>query len=252
MGKTDIEKVINDLMAIPEEDLKNPNIPVNSYVQEAEDLEYSANKDKEALTSHGLEWSFVDSLSTRTGALREAQSNWLAKHKAQKEAEKEWIEKSPVAFKFRDSLLNAYRYGFRKDKALLSIVAIIADGYSRDDMIQDLNDLAVLGRENTAPLQSINFDLDKLEQAAEMSATMAKLLAKAKGEDGSSESLIMRNRAFTYLKQAVDEIRGCGKYTFSGKEEKLKEYRSEFMSKLRKKAETETETPAETAENVAK
>lgn len=45
----------------------------------------------------------------------------------------------------------------------------------------------------------------------------------------------MRNRAYIYLKQAVDEIRDCGKYTFACNPERLKGYRSEYLRKYRKK-----------------
>ncbi|WP_372935386.1 hypothetical protein [Mariniphaga sediminis] len=47
----------------------------------------------------------------------------------------------------------------------LSAVAI-TDGSGHADLIQDLNDIAVLGRENPDPLTSIGFDLTQLDLAA--------------------------------------------------------------------------------------
>ncbi len=242
MSQNDFQNSVTTLEAMSKEQIKTPSIPESVFVQEAEDQKAWAEQDKETLVAHGLDWAFVESIPTRAGALREAQSVWMREFKSREEAEKEWIEKSPDAFELRDSLLDAFRYGFRKNDDLLTNVAVIAEGNSREDMIQDLNDLAVLGRENTTLLEAINLDLAKLELAAQTADAMAELLAGAKGEIGNdSEELDMRNRAYTYLKEAVDEIRACGKYAFSGDADRLKGYRSEFVHKLNQKRKSTTE-----------
>ncbi|PKQ66469.1 hypothetical protein BZG01_10595 [Labilibaculum manganireducens] len=45
----------------------------------------------------------------------------------------------------------------------------------------------------------------------------------------------MRDRACTYLKQLVDEIRAYGKYAFWNDEEKQKRYSREYQRKVYKK-----------------
>lgn len=45
------------------------------------------------------------------------------------------------------------------------------------DMIQDLSDLAALGKANTEPLIKIGMDLTLLDKAEKLSGEMAKLLA---------------------------------------------------------------------------
>ena len=232
MSTTDLNSVMDSLMAIPTEEVKIPNIPVSVYIQEAEDQKVWADDDKQVLISHGLKWSFAENLPVLAGALREAQSLWARVFKSQEEAEKTWIEKAPKAFEMRDALVSAFRYAFRKNNDLLTNVAAIADGYSREDMIQDLNDLAVLGRENNPLLKSIKFDLTLLDTAATTADEMAGLLAGAKSEsDADSKELDLRNRAYTKLKEAVDEVRECGKYAFAGNDNRLKGYRSEFLHK---------------------
>ena len=68
-------------------------------------------------------------------------------------------------------------------------------------MIQDLNDLAVLGRENTDPLTAINYDMAKLENAATLADEMAEVLAIANGDKAEqNESKLTRDRAYTHLK----------------------------------------------------
>ncbi|WP_320017918.1 hypothetical protein [Labilibaculum manganireducens] len=46
---------------------------------------------------------------------------------------------------------------------------------------------------------------------------------------------LMRDRACTYLKQLVDEIRAYGKYAFWNDKEKQKRYSSEYQRKVYKK-----------------
>ena len=99
-------------------------------------------------------------------------------------------------------------------------------------MVQDLNDLAILGNAHTDLLGLINFDLVKLETAAEVSDRMGDLLGATNGERKEvSESMVIRDKAYTYLKQAVDEIRECGKFAFWRTPERLKGYFSEHWQK---------------------
>ena len=241
MSKNDYDSVIAELSAIAPEEVKKPSIPVSVYIQEAEDQKVWAEDDKAVLINHGLDWKFVEVIPIRAGALREAESHWKKVSRSQDEAEDIWLEKAPGAFELRDSLLSAFRYAFRKDGALLAKVALIANGNTREDMIQDLNDLAVIGQDNSSSLRAIKFDLTKLTLAASTSDEMAELLAGAKSETGSvPEELEIRNKAYTLLKEAVDEVRACGKYAFAGNESRLKGYRSEFLHKYNSKRSNET------------
>ena len=58
-------------------------------------------------------------------------------------------------------------------------VGAIRDSSGHADMIQDLNDLSVLGNRNKGPLEMIKFDMSILEKAAETSDEMARLLTTA-------------------------------------------------------------------------
>lgn len=237
MSKSDLNAVMAQLNEMNKEEVKTPSVPVSIYIQEAEDQKVWAEEDKKVLLAHGLKPAYLENMPVRSGALREAQSIWAREYKSREDAEKEWHKSSPATFLLRDKLLDAFRYAFRKDKELLTKVQVIGEGGSREDMIQDLNDLAVLGRANASLLQEINFDMKLLDQAAQLADQMAELLARAKGEGNKdSDELDIRNRAYTYLKEAVDEIRDCGKYAFADNPERLKGYRSEYLRKYRNKA----------------
>ncbi len=105
----------------------------------------------------------------------------------------------------------------------------ISEGDTNADMIQDLNDIAVLGKANEEKLSAIAFDLTRLDEAAQMSTDLAELLAIANGDKAvSSETKVIRDKAYTHLKELVDEIRAAGKYLFWRDKDRYKGYVSVY------------------------
>lgn len=74
------------------------------------------------------------------------------------------------------------RFAYRKEDALVSRVRAITDGSGHADIIQYLNDIAVLGRKNPEPLTAIGFDLTGQDKAATEADELADLLAEANGD----------------------------------------------------------------------
>ena len=74
MSKEDYESKIETIKAIPEDQMKSPNMPVDVYLQEAENQFTWAQEDKDELTGAGLDWRFVEELPVRAGTLREAEN----------------------------------------------------------------------------------------------------------------------------------------------------------------------------------
>jgi len=230
----DFNALIDVIKAIPENRIRIPAIPVNAYVQEAEDLYHWCKDDAAELAKGGITAEMIEELPVRTGACREAQSLWFKDQHTSKEAKKLWDEQSPAAYDLRDELLHDFRYAFRDNTQLLGRVSEVADGTGHADMIQDLNDLAVLGRENPDPLAAINFDVTQLDTAAQTADAMAELLAQSNGDQQEGNpAKIIRDRAYTHLKQLVDDIRACGKYVFWKKPDRLVGYESQYYKKHR-------------------
>lgn len=216
------------------EEVQVPYFPVGIYTQEAEDLYHWCKDDEAELTKAGLSAEVIENLPVLTGATREAQSLWMKEQQTRKEAEQKWADESPGAFDFRDRLVHSFRYAYRKSPDLLNRVDAIAEGSSNADMIQDLNDLAVLGKANKEALQKISFDLQLLDKAAEQSDYLADLLGQANGDRKSNnEDKEIRDRMYTLLKHVVDEIRDCGKYVFWQNENRLKGYSSAYQKRIR-------------------
>ena len=230
MSKENFDAKVAVLETLTVDQIKVPKTQMDAYLQEAEDQYVWAQEDKEVLESKGLDWvTFAEDLPLRAGAARHAQAVWVAERYGQEEATRAWKEESPKAYEFRNDLLADLRFAYRKRADLIARVRSIADGEGDADMIQDLSDISVLAKANTAELEAINFDLTKLDTAAQMSGDLAELLAQANGTRlDNSKAKEMRDRAFTHLKEAMDEIRDTGKYVFRKNPERFKGYISKY------------------------
>lgn len=242
---TDYNELLSVIMGIKQADVLSPNMPIDVSVQEAENLYHWCKDDQQALTGVGLNWNFVTGLPVRSGACREAQSLWIKERNTRQQAEQDWKEQAPAAFDLRDQLIHTFRFAFRKFEGLLARVDEIALGDTNSDMVQDLNDLSVLGKANPDLLTEVNFDLTLLDTAADLADRMGDLLGATNGErKKDSEAMIIRDQAYTYLKQAVDEIRECGKFVFWRNPDRLKGYVSEYFRKLHSEASRTPATPS--------
>lgn len=234
MSKDNLNSLLTSITAIRDEDVKLPNMPVGEAVQEAENLVAWCQEDKAALTAAGLDWQLVDDLPIRAGACRYAQSIWVRESKGREEAEKQWKAQSPAAFDLRDELVHHFLFAFRNHPDLVAKTQIIREGGSRADMLQDLSDLSVLGKANPELLKAVGLDVKLLTVAATMSDELSVLLALTNGDNGSDfNAKVTRDKAYSYMKLAVDEIRTTGQYVFWRNEDRKKGYVSAYKKRGR-------------------
>lgn len=243
MSKLDFDGVVEAINAIPDSIVSAPVMPVSVAIQEAEDLVEWCALDEDALVKAGLNWELVTDLPVRAGACRYAQAVWARKYQTRDEAAQEWLTRSPQGFDLRDELVHDFYHAFNSRPDLIKKVQIIDEGGSADDMVQDLSDLAELGEANLPLLTAVGFDPEKLVTATQWSDELAVCLAKVNGErQDASEPKITRDRAYTYMKLAVDEIRRQGQYVFWRNPQRKKGYVSRFY-RLKK---TKSTKPAPT------
>ena len=233
MSQTYYDAKLATLKAMNPDDVKGPNMPVDVFLQEASDLRIVAEGDRAQLEGAGLDWAtYGADLAVREGALRQAQSIWVKNRYIQEDAQRVWSERSPDAYELRNDLIHDLRFAFRKESHLLSRVNEVATGNGHADMIQDLNDLSVIGGGDAAAtaLAKINFDTTKLANAATMAEEMANLLSMATGGlSEQTESKDIRDRAFTHLMEAVTEIRDTGRYVFRKDKKHVLAYGSQYF-----------------------
>lgn len=228
---------LNAVKTIKDEDVKAPsNIPVDVYLQEAENLYHWAQEDKEKLAERGLDWNLVQDVPARADVLRDTESKWVTTRFTQEEAEKKWALLAPDAYDFRDDLLQTFRFAYRNAPDILGRVSAISEGYGHADMIQDLSDLSALGKSRPAELSAIKFDLSILDKTSKTADELADLLGMTTAERADAgEAIKLRNKAFTHLKEAVDEIYAYGQFVFRHDERRLKGYSSDYLRRKRNK-----------------
>lgn len=232
MAHADDFNAIKDLITAVKE-VKRPGIPMSAYIQEAYNLYEWSKADKAILMEEaGLDPLFIDELPVRTGASNHTQLLWTKQRKTKSPAEKKWDIQYSAAYKLKDKLLSDFRYAFRDNAQLLKGVRAIAKLRGDAGMIQALSNLSGFGKANTLELEKIKFDMTKLDLADTISSNIGRLppVVRGKNKPGGKAKLL-RDQAYTYLKQAVDEVRACGKYTFQEDKTRLIGYRSEYIRK---------------------
>jgi len=220
------------------------SIPIGIYIQEAEFLYTWCQDDKEELMAKGLDWTVVEDLPVRCGALRHAEATWTRERFSREEAEKLWLVESPKGYDLRNVIAHHFYYAFRDDISLIGRVNAILENNTHAGMIQGLYELSLLGSPNQQLLTNIGFDLTLLDQAAQKADELSPIYAAATRdrEDFSSVKRI-RDQAYTYLKEAVDLVRQCGQYAFWRSEDRLKGYRSNYLRRLRLRSTEENTEP---------
>lgn len=230
--QADLEILLDEINAIANEHIKHCDMPFEIYIYEAERLHTRATEDLSKLSAINMPVGLIDKLHTRTKALSRAQLNWVEQSNQKKEAMQEWKTAEPEFKKLRIELIKYFQFAFRKNKNLLDKLEHIKKGNSYADMILDLTNLSVLGKTSPELLEEINFDLTLLDKAAEESKRMGNLRAHIGGRMYvKDDKLIIRNKAFTLLKECVDEIRSYGKFAFRDKPETVKAYQSQHHCK---------------------
>lgn len=251
-SSVDYNELLLQIKAFKSGNAGSPTVPVNVFVQEADDLYLWCQDDREQLIQAGLDWNQVSLIPLCAKICREFQSQWLKTYKSTDKIKKEWETKSPEAMNLRSELQHDFAFAFRNDEQLLSQIREIAQKQSRASLVQSLNDLEVIGRGQKPLLDAIGFDSSKLDRSAGLAPEMAKLIAQMESsKKQNDESKLVRDQAYAYLKQLVDIVRVCGKYKFRENPERLAGYLSDYW-KSRNITRVKKSSPEATPKTVEK
>ncbi len=232
----EFEAVKDIIMAIPEEKVLRPNMPVTTFLQEAKNLYMFAEDDVKKLAVCGVSKATLNELYFRIEACRIAENNWEEVQTQKREDAQIWNERAIIAFDFRDGLIHSCYYAFRKDDELIRQIQSFDSGTSNVNMIQDLTNLILLCRQHLDKLVPLNITEKSLNKILEMTEEMSKLLDSTNGEQSKPhEFKEIRDQAYTYLKELVDDIRAAGKFVFWKDIERLPHYTSKYIWKKHRK-----------------
>ena len=224
-------KTIEELvLEISIDQIVSPTIPVDITIGESGKLHQYAMEDKEALLAKGLSEDLIQALTPRAKFLQNKQSEWTAVYQSAQTSTQRWEAKIEEARLLQRELKCDFQFAYRNDPNILRKVKNIVNGHGNMDLIQDLSDYYAFAKQYPEPLTAILFNTSKTERAKLISLELIDLMNEVDGMKNSKNrpEKLMRDRAYTYLKQLVDEIRAYGKYAFWNDEEKQKRYSSEY------------------------
>jgi hypothetical protein len=217
--------------------VKLPDMPIGTYLQEAEDLYVWLGPDLARLVERGLDPAVVEGLPRRIGAVRCLQSRWNTSRLSDEEAQVRFARAVVAARDLLARLVHELQFAYRGHPGLGRSVRAIARRSGDAHLVQALSDLSVLGRNHLEPLAAIKFDPALLDEAASASDGLAGALAEARGEEAvDREAKALRDKAYTLLKESVDEIREFGRFVFWRDEDRRLGYGSAYKRDSRSKS----------------
>lgn len=224
-----LQEMLAEIQQVKKEDIKISKIPISVAVQEAGNLHERVSLDIAKLLLLGMPAEYQDRLDRLRAALFAAEVNWQEQQSERKKALELWKVKSPALYALRKDIIDHLAFAFRKDERLMDQIAAIEEGNSHADAIEDLARLALLGTQNAELVQTINYDATKFDDANKMVSDMSGLLAAANGYlYRDDERKLIRDKAYTLLKEVVDEIRDYGRFAFRNDPEHVKGYSSKY------------------------
>ncbi|MCP4221356.1 MAG: hypothetical protein GY765_42415 [bacterium] len=228
-NESDYNLKLEELKTIPSHKAKSPTVPVGICIEEAEYLATWSERDREPLEAAGLSWPLVEDIPIRSGALRQAQSLWFTAVNEDNPDTELWAAGSKEASDFRTVLKHKLSFAFRNNPQLMARIRVVNKGHRQSDLLQALNDLCAMGRKHQELLTAVNIDLALLDRATQYSDELTKALSISQSrKDEATELRILRDKAYLHLKEAVDEVRGYGRYLFWRTPERYMGYISKY------------------------
>ena len=225
------KKITKNTKVLREEKVQKPHhIPIDVFIQEAKNLYQWAGEDQDALIAVGLAPGLIEDLLARCEALSRAEALWFVERNTRREAVKKCADVSARAFELKNRILGDFTFGFRNDPGPLKETRAIRKIQRKVVLISGLLRLHALGEEHPELLSGFGFDMGLLDQAFQTSAELQLTMAEASMSTIKSDELKSnRDQAYTHLKEAVDEIRSCGRFAFRGNKERTRGYSSNHI-----------------------
>ncbi|WP_437909172.1 hypothetical protein WME95_15690 [Sorangium sp. So ce327] len=210
--------------------------PVSTTLQEARELEVALSKlGKEIYKKSRLSKEVGTSISARRDLLAAAESAWTEVRTLPLSSELRAQRKDAEALK-RDAIA-ALRYFLAADEEVERRVDGILLGTGVADLVSDLSQLAELLEQHRDALARADLPKRAPERARELAAALGSGTAERAVDPGGDAAMALRNRAFWWLREAMDEIRAAGRYVYRDERKLLALFRtSSARARARRRA----------------
>ncbi|MEL6180748.1 MAG: hypothetical protein AAFS10_17435 [Myxococcota bacterium] len=219
------------LMAIPESEVHKPNFSMSLYLLEGsrilalliEKPGVRAELIKAAMEVGGVqltEENLMPMLTSRLGAARYAQASWDALRTNRKP--EEWAQMVESGQELRGDMVSSARWNLRRDRLAQGTLNALQEGDGVPDLIADLDALAVMYLNKAeAFTRDKHVDAPALAAQAQELAQMLRAAVVQQSQETRSNSVALRNRAWTHLDVLMTEIRAAARYIFRKQPSKL-------------------------------
>ena len=211
-------------MKIVPKDIKNSDrklqnvigVPISVLIQEASNLYGWVQEDRKMLMKAGLAWKLVEDIPDQVEKCKDLAAQWYVVRNERSKVAEQCKTQLKDARDLHAQIRRGYRYAFRENKTLLKKVFALSGYRKNSQIIQDLSNLCIVGRENKKLLDRINFDYAMVDKAAFLSDNLGEIISERENE--KAERLVFYETVKTSclaLKESVSQIRACGNGTLS-------------------------------------
>ncbi len=220
----------SELLALPSADVRRPSLPMAVVLQEAHELLVLARRPdvRARLSAVGVPDEALAELEPRLVAAREAQSAWALARDPRKSEEVQ--EREDQGQTLRRRMVAAARWNLRDDRSAQGTLDGIVEGDSLADLIQDLEDLALL-MEQRGEAFAADQTFDPAARGAEARTLAAAIRSDVAARRVLAESIDvdLRDRAYTALITRITELRAAGRYAFQDDEKLAPRFASAYV-----------------------
>ncbi len=224
------DRLISEILKQPKDRIKYPHMPVEEKVMECYKVLKLSTKDREILLNSGLTPETLDTFEEKIGAYSIAHANYIVSINSKDSLKEVFSKLETEAHNLRRRLLHDIKFAMENNSAAQKAIHKIMEGRSRNDLIYDFVPIKKLIDAYPDDLAKINFDYSLVEKAEILHAELQEILSQIKVSPKEiSEVKDIRDKAYTYLDDALVKIKKHGQYVFWEDEERLSLYKSEFM-----------------------
>jgi hypothetical protein len=236
------------LRALPAAYADPPDIPVTVQTDELKSLARLAKSQEARLSPLGLGAEVVDRLGRFAKKLGALESRWQsAREGVRLTAAEQKLRSEAEALDTK--LVEAGRWGCRKDPKALEELARIAEGSGLADTVQDLRDGVAFWEAHAGEMKVTDVTKADLARATALADKLEAAAAKEAADVDAASALELRNRCFWAANDLANEVRQGGRYAFRAEPKVAAKFtsrhRAQAVRRSRRKAKAAAARPVQ-------
>lgn len=242
-AQTAYDRLLPIILGLSNEKQQRPYMAVEDKIAEVGKVLKLIPNDKDALINAGLDAQYIDTLEDRMGAYSISEANYIVLKNGNGELKKKLKSLDAKAHALRKTIVHALKFVLQDNEEAQKTLKHISKGRSRNDMAYDFMPLKKLAITFSEDLDRIHFDKSLLDDADQVSEDLLDVLAQiAATPKKVSEVKAIRNKAYTYLNEALTKIKAHAKFVFWEDEERLALYKNDTMKKRKHSSQNKENT----------